>query len=65
MRFRRYGDIGFLRLVTLPDGPERDRVREEVLRATLHPEERDPVVARTGQGGSSTTRRSPAAVRTS
>jgi RNA polymerase sigma-B factor len=26
---------GFLRLVTLPDGPERDRVQEEVLRAWL------------------------------
>ncbi|CAL9357854.1 RNA polymerase sigma factor SigF [Streptomyces sp. enrichment culture] len=37
------------------------RLRDE----TLHPEERDPTASRAGQGGSSTTRRSPAAVRTS
>ncbi|OSZ59312.1 hypothetical protein OQI_16960 [Streptomyces pharetrae CZA14] len=85
---------------SLPDGPERDRVRDEVLRAVLHlrffedwPQTRiagrpgisQTLVSRplgrtcarprhetpcprqqeTGHGGSSTTSRSPAAVRTS
>lgn len=91
---------GFRLLVTLPDGPERDRVRDEVLRAVLHlrffedwPQTRIagrpgisqthvsrplgrtcarprhetpcPRQQETGHGGSSTTSRSPAVVRTS